>query len=407
MKLYAQQGHGTGEKIKEGLSRRWIDGTILSPKDNRLNKIESDLQDIEANHPGADRMFDPQFYATLLANVDGARLGQLTGEDYPYFEARRRGQLESEKQICSDLEAVLRFEAGLAVTHAIAPNITIPQTLNSAEAVIAKNFIRNTRSVWNTVGDERLIYATLAIGADTLRDRQELEEFLNDITLLDEPPDGFYLLVRNESSAATEQLIDSRALAGWMLLNYSLRLNGFEVVNGFSDILTPFLCAVGGNGGATGWWSNLKCFALDRFEPAVPGGQQPTPRYLSCGLLNSIRFDELQRLRARIPAVLNNLASDEFYPESNGSRPTNRTEEMLQTWNAIDSLNGRLTEGDTLGNLRLCSGWVESARQLYTHVNAPGGLPLPGRSNEGHLDPLHYGIQMFTDLAEINLSADQ
>ncbi|MDA3933107.1 MAG: hypothetical protein PF630_02070, partial [Gammaproteobacteria bacterium] len=300
MKLYAQQGHGTGPKIEEGLSRSLIDGVILSPKDNRLGNIQSHLNAIAENYPDADRMFDPQFYATLLAQLDGARLGQLTGEDYPYFEVRRRGQLESEAQIRLDLEAVLQFEAELAVTHAIAPNITIPQSLSSAEAVIAKNFIRNTHSIWTKVGDNRPVYATLAIGADALRDRQELEEFLNDITLLQDPPDGFYLLVRHESSAATEQIIDSRTLAGWMLLNYSLKLNGFEVVNGFSDILTPFLCAVGGDAGATGWWSNLKCFALDRFEPAVPGGQQPIPRYLSCGLLNSIRFDELHR--HRVPA---------------------------------------------------------------------------------------------------------
>ncbi len=407
MKLYAQQGYGTGEKINDGLARGWIDGAILSPKDNPLERVQNHLTYIQTNFPNADRMFDPQFYVTLLALVDGARLGNLTGEDYPYFEARRRGQLESERQIRHDLEAVLGFQSGLAVTHVIAPNIVIPQGFNSAEAVIAKNFIRNTRSIWSQVGDERPVYATLAIGSEALRDRQELDEFLTDITLLDEPPDGFYILIRQESSAATEQLIDSRCLAGWMLLNYSLKLNGFAVINGFSDILTPFLCAVGGDAGATGWYSNLKCFALDRFEPAIPGGQQPIPRYLSCGLLNSIRFDELQRLRGRLPGVLNNLNSDGFYPPSNGSRPGNRTEEILQTWDAIGHLNGQLTEGDHVGNLGTCGRMVEQAQNLYTQVNAPGGLPLSGRSNEDHLDPLRYGIQMFADLAEIDLSGNQ
>jgi hypothetical protein len=292
------------------------------------------------------------------------------------------------------------------VTHVIAPNIVIPQTLNSAEAVIAKNFIRNTRQVWSDIGDDRPIYATLAIDSDALRDRRALEEFLNDITLLNDPPEGFYLLVRQASSAATEQLIDSSSLAGWMLLNYSLKLNGFEVINGFSDILTPFLCAAGGTAGATGWWSNLKTFALDRFEPAIPGGQQPTPRYLSCGLINSIRFDELHRIRRRLPSVMNGLPSDDFYSEAN-SRPSDRTQEMLQTWNAIISLNEQLRDGDVIGNLRTCSAWVEYARDLYSQVNAQGGLPLPGRSNDEHLDPIHYGIQMFADLAEIDLSADQ
>jgi len=405
MKLYAQQGFGTGTKITDGLSHGWIDGVILSPKDNRIERIESHLSDIATNYPSADRMFDPQFYATLLALVNGARLGRLPAEDYPYFEARRRNQLESEAQIRQDLKNVLSFESSLLVTHAIAPNIVISQTLNSAEAVISKNFIRNTRQVWSDVGDNRPVYATLAIDSDALGDLRALEGFLNDITLLNDPPDGFYLLVRQASSAATEQLIDSSSLAGWMLLNHSLKTNGFEVINGFSDILTPFLCAAGGAAGATGWWSNLKTFALDRFEPAIPGGQQPTPRYLSCGLINSIRFDELHRIRRRLPSVMNGFPSDDFYPEDN-SRPGGRIQEMLQTWDAISSLNKQLNEGDVLGNLRTCSAWVEDARDLYSQVNAQGGLPLPGRSNDEHLDPIRYGVQMFANLAEIDFSAD-
>jgi hypothetical protein len=73
-----------------------------------------------------------------------------------------------------------------------------------------------------------------------------------------------------------------------MLINHTLTLNGFDTINGYSDILTPFLGAGGGGVGATGWWSNLRTFSLDRFNPPVGGGRQPIERYLSCALLNRI-----------------------------------------------------------------------------------------------------------------------
>jgi hypothetical protein len=404
MKLYAQQGSGTSTKIDDGLSRGWIDGAILSPKDNRLVKIREHLERIASNGHSADRMFDPQFFATMIASVDGARLGKLNSEDYPYFESRRRSQLEVESQVRRDIEAVLRFESTLNITHYIAPNIIIPHSLNSVEAAIAKSFIRNTKAATNSLGNQHPVYATLAIGIDALRDKSELESFLNDITLLDERPYGFYLLVCQPTSAPSEELIDSRSLAGWMFINHTLNLNGYKVINGYSDILTPFLCAAGGMAGATGWSSTLKSFALDRFEPAVPGGQQPTPRYLSCGLINSIRFDELHRIRSRIPSVMNNLPSDAFYPTAN-SKPADRTQEMLQTWNAIQSLNGQLNDEEVIGNIGICLSMVRNAREIYAQINTLG-LPLTGRSNDAHLDPIFYGIKMFADLAEIELRAD-
>ncbi len=406
MKLYAQQGHGTGDKINEGLDRGYIDGAILSPKDYHLDRLKKNLEHFKNNYPNADRMVDPQYYATLIASIDGVRLGKLTSDEYSYFEARRRGQLESEMQIQNDLETTLRFQASLPVTHILAPNIIIPQSLNSIEAVVAKNFIRNTRSVWSSLSDDRPIYTTIAIGADALRDRQELEDFLTDITLLDKSPDGFYLLVRRDSIVTTNQLIDSQTLAGWMLLNHSLKLNGYEVINGYSDILTPFLGVAGADAGATGWYSNLKSFSMDRFEPRISGGKQPIPRFLSCALLNSIRFDELQRVRDIVPKVMNKLESDDFYSITNGSSPDNKTEEILQTWDAIAHLNSSITEDDVVRNIRQCNKWVDQAQENYIQVNSCTKSHLQKRSDHSHLEPLRYGIQMFTDLAEIDLTTD-
>lgn len=234
--------------------------------------------------------------------------------------------------------------------------------------------------------------------AEALQDRHSLEEFLSDITVIETPPDGFYLLVHQPTSGIAPELVDPRTLAGWMLMNHSLKLNGFEVINGYSDILTPFLAAAGGSAGATGWFNTQKVFSLDRFSPPSPGGRRPVLRYLSNGLLNSIRFDELQLLRGRFPEVLNGLATDDFYDAQNGSMPNGQMEEVLQTWDAISSFSP-LSSEPTLDD---CREWISKAGGLYERINLSPGMRLNGRSNGDHLESLRGGLDLFAELAEID-----
>ncbi|MEO8206241.1 MAG: hypothetical protein ABI615_08670 [Chthoniobacterales bacterium] len=200
-----------------------------------------------------------------------------------------------------DLEACLRFQAALPVTSVIAPGIVIRQRFNSVEAVIAKNYLRNARDVWDSVGDNRPLLGTLAIDAEALQDRHALEEFLAEITVMDSPPNGFYLLVHQPTSEIPSELIDSRTLAGWMLVNHSLSLNGFDVVNGYSDLVTPFLGAAGGAAGATGWFNTQKVFSLDRFAPPLSGGRRPVlfrvPPVVQPDAKNLRRLDWCEQLR--------------------------------------------------------------------------------------------------------------
>jgi hypothetical protein len=400
VKLYAQQGYGTGpqgKKIVEGLRRAAIDGAIISPKDYGVERSQELLEMMCNDFPAADRLFDPQFYATLLADTPEARLGNLMEEEYEYFVPRRRAQLESETTVNSDLTSCLEFQAKLPVTALIAPNIVIRQRFNSIEALIAKNFIRNTQRIWNSFTDPRPVYSTLAVDAEALQDRSELEEFLSEIVVVDPAPDGFYLLIHNASSEIPSQLIDARVLGGWMFINHVLNLNGFLVINGFTDILTPFLCAAGGSAGATGWFNTQKVFSMDRFAPPLPGGRRPIYRYLSKTLLKSIRFDELHRLRNRYPAILNGLPTDSFYAETEGSEPADQTSEVLQTWETITSF------GDSSFQPRDCISWIQTAQATYRQIDLVPGLSLSGRSGEVHLDSLWDGVRIFSELAELEI----
>ena len=77
MKLFAQHGAQTGEKITEGLTQGLLDGAVFSPRDIALDTLRAKLDAMATNHPTAERLFDPQYYAVFLADNQDARLGYL------------------------------------------------------------------------------------------------------------------------------------------------------------------------------------------------------------------------------------------------------------------------------------------------------------------------------------------
>lgn len=399
MKLYAQHGALDGDKALRGAQQGVIEGVIYSPRDLSLENLRNKLRDLSTDCPTAARLFDPQFYTCFLAGEEEARLGYLAKDYTDYLTKRRRAQLERESQVRSDLEATLTFQKSLPVTSVIAPNILIPRSFNSIEAVIAKNFVRYAAETWNQLQDPRELYATVAISSQALRERRELFEFLNEITLLDERPAGIYLLVATPTAEARYDIFDPYVVGAYMLANHVLSLNGFSVVNGYSDMLTPFLGAAGGTAGATGWWSNLRSFSLERFEPAAGGGRRPRPRYLSMGLLNRITHFELHSLRNRLPGILNQLSTDAGYPANNGSLP-DAGGEMFQSWEALKTLTLRLATGDTMESLGKCNEALERAMRLYDNIN----IQLDEKSNSDHLEGLQSGLTQFAALAEIDFT---
>jgi hypothetical protein len=183
-----------------------------------------------------------------------------------------------------------------------------------------------------------------------------------------------------------------------MMFNLSLSINGFEVINGYSDLLTPFLGVAGGVAGATGWWSNLRVFSIDRFFPSV-GGRLPIIRYLSKLLLNRITFSEKEALINFVPGVLNQLSHDQDYDPAHSPEPE-RTREVLQSWEALRSLNEELSDNDVASGLEKCFQAISRAEQAYSEI-ASFGIVLEQKSRDEHVLPLLDGLRQFRERAEL------
>ena len=88
MKLYAQIGHGDGDKTALALEEELIDGAIISPRDVHPDGIEERIARYREASRDADIVLDPQFYATFAAASETARTGRLP--EWPYFSAIRK-----------------------------------------------------------------------------------------------------------------------------------------------------------------------------------------------------------------------------------------------------------------------------------------------------------------------------
>jgi hypothetical protein len=399
MKLYAQYGYGPGDKVLNGFRDGNIDGVIFSARYSRPERVASDAGDIQEILPSADILLDPEYYASFYAYLPDAQLGGLS--EWPFFLPQRRSQLETTEAVERVLETAFETLTNLPLTNIIAPNIFIPRSFDSIEAVIAKNFIRGTRPAFEKTRDGRQVFATLAVGRDTLLNQTEFEGFLNDITALDDPPDGFYVLVgggmtEERIELTRSEIIHADVIAGWMLLNHTLSLNGFTVINGCSDIITPFLGGAGGYAGATGWWTNLRMFSMNRYVRSISGGRMPTIRYLSNLLLNRITFSEREAIVRLMPNINNRLPHDRDYE---GGEPA-RNIEVLQTWEALAHLNQQLLAVDTNASLHLLENAVNQADVAYTGLSA-FGLALDIEANREYINALREGIRTFRRIAEI------
>jgi len=252
--------------------------------------------------------------------------------------------------------------------------------------------------IYDKTGNKRPLFASLIICREALQDRKEFEDFINDITILETRPDGFYIIIASRSSEALSDIYHTDVVANWMMFNLSLTINGFQVINGYSDLLTPFLGTAGGVAGATGWWSNLRVFSIDRFFPSV-GGRLPIIRYLSKLLLNRITFSEKEALIPFVPGVLNQLPHDQDY-DSKHSPETERSREVLQSWEALKSLIEELSDNDVARGLDKCFQAISRAEQAYSEI-ASFGILLDQKSRDEHILPLLDGLRQFKERAEL------
>ncbi len=400
MKLYAQHGHAASDKINIAIKQNLIDGVILSPRYLTPESAKQFATELKQLNKDIDIILDPELYAAIYMGTPNAQLRYL--EEWPYFLDLKRKNLLTDRNLVDQLlHDAFKSQKEIGCTQIIAPNIFIDNSFNSLETAIAISFINRTKPIANEIGIKFPVHATVAAYRDAIVNNNNFTNFLNIITALDVSPDGIYALIGagpadERVGTIRSEIISENVIAGWMLLNYSLSLNGMKVINGFSDILTPLLGAVGGYAGATGWWSNLQVFSMGRYIRSSRGGQLPLVKYLCIKLLNRIPVNLLEAFIEVMPDLMNGLSTDKLYV----GREPSRTDEALQSWQALKSMIDDIVSDDIKENLRKLKDYIINAEKYYMRLHRLG-FSEGYETNIEYMEALKNSLNAFVKLAEL------
>ena len=394
MTLLAQHGWGKSDKISTALDDGSISGLIVSPRDETPEHAASLIESIASDHPDSTRLFDPLFHAGMITPAND---GKLPKYDYYKSNLTRRDFIGTSKYAGYAADT-LGFQYDLDVSAIVSPTIELV-TFGDSSAQIALQLADASAEHHAGKTDDRPLLISFLINESALGSRDDLEAFLDAITLLD--VGGVYLMM-NRANSTHNSLVEPDRLAGLMYMVYILRVvNRFDVYCGYSDLLGIPLHAAGATATACGWSGTLRRFTFRRFQPPT-GGRRPRPRYLSTPVLESILISELDRISE--VGVIDLFVSGTNYDTAFRTRPPNTVpwadrEAALHHWTALTSRINDIESMSVSGALATVSGWIDTAETIRSDA---GMLGVEFESPSGdHLDMWRRAIDQFRQMAEL------
>ena len=173
-------------------------------------------------------------------------------------------------------------------------------------------------------------------------------------------------------------------------------INGFEIIIGYSDLLSIPISAVGNLNFSCGWYNNLKMYSEDIFRPSS-GGRRPRKRYTSGKLLSSIllvpEFATLSR-----SGIINEIMSPSpfnriIFPTLNDTAWTDEVS-CRHNWHVINMLMQEIEHLTTINEkLDFVISRVEAAIDITRRISEQ--IVLDTKSTNSHLSGWITAIREF------------
>lgn len=401
MPVLAQHGFGVGSKISTAFEKGFIDGCIFSPKDIARDKLISAIADINKSTKEATLYFDPQYYATTIAQEPNAKLGYLASDYTDYFSSKTLRELRREKNVSNEAAKVIKFQKDqLNLSNIIAPNILIRDGLNSASSSISKNFLEICAEKANELSAATQTLLTLALDQSCFRNSHDLLDLVDEITGMNLNIKGFYIIVETSKEDGPNPWYTPEILAGQMYLAYALSQNGYEVVFGYSFLSAPYLWAAGANTIACGWFNTLRYFSTNRFIDLSRGGRKANRRYLSNATWFPMEWTQVQTLPHSLN-LMNGLKTDNLYTKPQGDKRPNEEDEILQYWDTLKSKENYVLKAP-YAEARIQQLLEDLKRQAVAHAGIRAGGRIP--YSDEMLRGCQRSLALFAEFAEFTLT---
>lgn len=248
MDLFLQFGYGMMDHCRH-LIGAWGGGTaILSPRDLNREQLQRLSQDLRAI-PGGRVLLDPQFY------VPRSDHHRLTEHDY-WPDSYQTNGFFSGPGVQTLLNDIVRLNRTLGCSAIILPGLMATTIDDDWLATL-----RATAEHAMTMNLGIPVFATVALGANSVRDTDGIHEIIAEFESL--AVDGAYLLFEHPNG---EYIVgDPLWLANVLDLSAGLRLMKKNVLVGYANHELLCLGAASINAIASGTWMNVRSFSPDRF----------------------------------------------------------------------------------------------------------------------------------------------
>jgi hypothetical protein len=268
-------------------------------------------------------------------------------------------------------------------------------------AQVALSLAQESIEYWSGISSRNeSMLISFVFAESALAHHEQVAEFLDTVSLYEVA--GFYLVI-DRNNTVYSQDFEAGRLAEMLRIVHSLRQSRFEVVIGYSDMISALYSAVGASACATGWTQRLRKFNRARFQPSG-GGRPPRDRYSSAPLLNSIFLTELDACRdvRRLRAVLSNTPYDvafdgRGYPSGVSWSPETST---LHHWATISTILERLGNGSSRDRTGMLQRMVVDAGTLYNDL-ARLGVRFEGPNGSAHLENWLDGLEEFRRVVRV------
>lgn len=403
MGVFAQHGFRCGDKIRNAFSCGCLDGVVFSPKDVKLTSLKEKINDIKNVTDTENILFDPQFYAAILANEPNAKLGSLPIDYADIFSVKNLVNLSRDRYVEDEINKSGLFQKNeLGLSKYILPNVCIQEDFNSLSAVIARNFIEIGDEIARSKNVSSSVYHSLVIEGSCFRKTDNLLKFINGLTQNELMAKGFYILVESSKTDGRCPWCDKDVLANQLYLAYVLSQNGYETIFGYSFLSSPYLWAVGANSCAFGWFDTLRFLSLrDKFiDSGKKGGRNASRKYFAGKIWRPV---EISVLETGKDFILNGLSIDNLFLDR--KNPPSESDEILQYWETLRLEEAAIKKYEyTEDRLEYIK---ERLREMESFVNDKTNvlhsLPIGGKL-KSEINQCKQALKTFTDLSEIPFS---
>ncbi len=249
MEVHLQFGFGMMEHCRHLLTE-WGGGTVvLSPRDlndKQLRSLAADVAGIE----GGKTLLDPQFY---VPHADHDRL--CSHGFWPADFAS--GSFFQGPEMVVLVRQIVELNKDLGTEAIILPGI-LANPVDDLWLAHHESFLTTARDL---AGGTK-VFATLALGADTARSREQVTTLLEAVTRWG--ADGYYIVCEHPNGEYLVQ--DAIWLAHVLDLTAGLRLAGAQVILGYCNHQMLAAHVARANAICSGTWMNVRSFPPDKFN---------------------------------------------------------------------------------------------------------------------------------------------